>query len=219
MAARPKSPVPPAAPRLYLITPWIEDPSAVADRLGSLLDAADTAALLVRLRDGDERSLINRVKALAPIAQAKDVAVLVDGRPGIVARAGADGAHVRGHDAMQAAMRDLRPERIVGVGGLVTRHDAMSAGEAGTDYVMFGEPEADDRRPGFEAVLDRVEWWAEVFEIPCVGYAASLTEVEELVAARAEFIAVGDAAWQAPEGPEAFLREIAKRLVAPEPAR
>jgi thiamine-phosphate pyrophosphorylase len=214
MAARPKTPSPPTAPRLYLVTPWIEDSSTVSG-LETLLDAADIAALLVRLRSADERSLINRAKALAPLAQAKDVAVLLDGAPEIVARAGADGAHVR-VDAMDGALRDLKPDRIVGVGGLVSRHDAMSAAEAGADYVMFGDP---DEPRSFESVLDRVAWWAEVFEIPCVGYATSLAEVERLVAAHADFIAVGDAAWQAPEGPEAFLREVGKRLVVPEPAR
>jgi thiamine-phosphate pyrophosphorylase len=218
-APRPKHAQPAGAPRLYLVTPWIEDPSAFEGDLARALGAADVAALLLRLRAADERTLINRVKALAPAAQAKGVAVLLDGFPGIVARGGADGVHARGPDALAEALRALKPERIVGAGSLASRHDAMAAGEAGVDYVMFGEPDAQDHRPGFEAVLDRVAWWAEVFEIPCVGYAANLDEVDHLVRAGAEFIALGDAVWSAPEGPEAFLGEVAKRLVAPEPAR
>ena len=47
----------------------------------------------------------------------------------------------------------------------------MLAGESGADYAMFGEPDHDGRRPRFEAVLERVAWWAEVMTIPCVGYA------------------------------------------------
>jgi thiamine-phosphate pyrophosphorylase len=218
-APRPKHAQPASAPRLYLVTPWIEDPAAFADALVRALDAADVAALLVRLREGDERTLINRVKALAPLAQAKDVAVILDGFPEIVARGGADGLHARGSEALEAALRALKPERIVGAGELASRHDAMSAAEAGVDYVMFGEPDAQDRRPGFEAVLERVGWWAEVFEIPCVGYATSLDEVDQLVRAGAEFIALGEAVWNAPEGPVAFLAEVSKLLVAPEPAR
>lgn len=218
-ASRPKNVSPPSAPRLYLITPWIEDPSAFTDSLAQALGAADVAALLVRLREGDERTLINRVKALAPLAQAKDVAVILDGFPEIVARGGADGLHARGSETLEAALRALKPERIVGAGELASRHDAMSAAEAGVDYVMFGEPDAQDRRPGFEAVLERVGWWAEVFEIPCVGYATSLDEVDQLVRAGAEFIALGEAVWNAPEGPVAFLAEVSKLLVAPEPAR
>ena len=63
----------------------------------------------------------------------------------------------------------------------------MLAAEAGADYVMFGEPDATGERPGFEAIEERVAWWAEVFETPCVGYAASLDEVAPLVAGRRRF--------------------------------
>ena len=72
----------------------------------------------------------------------------------------------------------------------------MLAGESGADYVMFGEPDADGRRPSFDAMLERVAWWAEMLEIPCVAYAASLDEVEPLAAAGADFIAVGDFVWR-----------------------
>ena len=59
-------------------------------------------------------------------------------------------------------MPALKPKYIAGCGGLATRHDAMLAGESGADYVMFGEPDRDGHRPRFEAVLERVAWWAEV---------------------------------------------------------
>ena len=88
------------------------------------------------------------------------------------ARAGADGAHLTGMAAFTAALEQLKPERIAGVGGLATRHDAMVAAEAGADYVMFGEPDAAGERPAFDAIEERIAWWAEVFEAPCVGYAA-----------------------------------------------
>ena len=45
------------------------------------------------------------------------------------------------------------------------------------------------RRPSFEAIVERVAWWAEVFETPCVGFAATLDEVEPLAAAGADFVA------------------------------
>ena len=69
--------------------------------------------------------------------------------------------------------RSLKPDRIAGVGGLATRHDSMAAGEAGADYVLFGEPDARGQRPSPEAIAERLQWWAELFEPPCVGFAAS----------------------------------------------
>lgn len=180
------------APRLYLVTPLIENASAFAASLGDALAAADIAAVLLRLAPADERTLINNVKTLAKIAQDKDVALIVDGHPEIVARAGADGAHLSDIAAFEDAVGNLKPDRIAGTGGLETRHDAMLAAERGADYVMFGEPDGSGHRPSREAILERIGWWAEVFQTPCVGYAGDLDEIAALVQAGADFVAVGD---------------------------
>ena len=63
---------------------------------------------------------------------------------------------------------------------------------------MFGEPDANDRRPGLAATEERVAWWADVFEAPCVGYAGALDEVAPLVQAGADFVALGDFLWSDP---------------------
>src|SRR5438874_9847203 len=147
-------------PRLYLATGPLTDPSSFADALVTALDASDIAAVLLRLAPADERTLINRIKALAPAIQQKGVAVLIDGDPTIAARASADGAHLAGAEALRAALPRLKPERIAGAGGLHSRHDAMLAAEVGADYVMFGEPDAEGHRPSFTAVIERVAWWS-----------------------------------------------------------
>jgi thiamine-phosphate pyrophosphorylase len=202
-------PVPPRpVPRLYLATPDVDDPSHLAATLPGLLAAADVAAVLVRLRETDQRTTISRVKALAPAIQDGGAALLIDGHAELVARAGADGAHVAGIAAMENARPSLKPDRIVGVGGLATRHDSMAAGEAGADYVLFGEPDARGQRPSTEAIAERLQWWAELFEPPCVGYAASREEASEFAAAGADFLLVGDFIWADPRGPKAALVEV-----------
>jgi thiamine-phosphate pyrophosphorylase len=83
---------------------------------------------------------------------------------------------------------------------------------------MFGEPEDNGRRPSFEAIVERVEWWAEVFEIPCVAYAASADEVEPLVSAGADFIALGDWVFTDPRGAAAAVAGAAALLAVTEGA-
>ena len=95
------------APRIYLVTPQAADPDGLKDALAGALAAADVAAVLLCLAAADDRSLINRVKALAPVAQEKGAALILDGHPEIVARAGADGAHLAGIDAFSAALVNL----------------------------------------------------------------------------------------------------------------
>jgi len=218
MASRPKQPTPRQAPRLYLITPPVADASAIAEQLVSAMDAGDIAAVLLKLGEADERTLINCAKRLAPMVQDKGAALLLDGRVELVARAGADGAHLSGLAAFTEAFQQLKPDRIAGVGGLTTRHDAMVAAERGADYVMFGEPSPSKLTPTFVAVEERVAWWAELFEIPCIGYAASLENIEPLVTAGADFVAVGDFVWRDPQTLAATIREATGLLQLPEPA-
>jgi len=195
----------------------VADAASFADVLAAALTGADVAAVLLRLAGHeDERSLIKIGKKLAPVVQSTGAALLLAGHPDIVARVGADGAHLAGIDAFNAARAALQPERIAGCGGLTTRHDAMLAGEAGTDYVLFGEPDQAGHRPSLEAIAERVSWWAEIFEPPCVGFADTLAEVAALARAGADFVAVGDCIFNDSRGPAAALAEAAQRLVLTE---
>jgi thiamine-phosphate pyrophosphorylase len=196
------------APRLYLATPLVDDPAALLRDLPGLFAAADVAAVLMRLKETDQRTMISRVKALAPVVQNAGAALLLDGHVELVARGGADGAHLGSLAALEDALPSLKPDRIAGVAGLATRHDSMRAGEIGADYVLFGEPDARGQRPSAEAIVERLEWWAELFEPPCVGYAASMAEAFDFAAAGADFVLVGDLVWNDARGPAAALAEV-----------
>ena len=204
------------APRLYLVTPPLGDTGAIADDLAAALNATDIAAVLLRLEDGAESALIERIEALRILVQSNGAALLLDGHPELVARTQVDGAHLTGIDAFKAAAPGLKPKTIAGCGGLATRHDAMLAGESGADYVMFGEPDSDGRRPGLEAVVERVAWWSETLTIPCVGYAATLDEAEALARAGADFVAVGETLWR---GGQKAISAVTQRLSVMEPVR
>jgi thiamine-phosphate pyrophosphorylase len=204
-------------PRLYLVTPALDDTASFANAIDAVLASADIAAVLLRLADADERSLINRAKTMVGVAQRRDIALLLDGRAEIVGRVGADGAHLTGIEAFTAALPGLKPDRIAGAGGLRSRHDAMLAGESGADYVLFGEPDRRGNRPPFETVEDRVKWWADLVEVPCIGYAGDEGEVRLLAQAGADFVALGDWIWTHPQGAAAAVTMAASALAEPVP--
>lgn len=190
-----------AATQLVLVTPPLDGTDAIAARLAEALSAGPVAAVIVRVGEGDERSLTNRVKALAPAIQEKGAALMVAGPLDAVARGGADGLHLAyAPDPLAEAMQRLSPQRMVGVGALRSRDEAMAAGEAGADYVMFGEPfrakgDEIDRWPPFAGIVDRVAWWADLFQVPVVGFAPDLDGVAALAAVRADFVALGPELW------------------------
>ena len=85
MATKPVPPRP--VPRLYLATPVVDDPSTLIARpCRRCSPAADVAAVLLRLKPADQRTMISRVKALAPVVQASGAALLLDGHVELVAR-------------------------------------------------------------------------------------------------------------------------------------
>jgi thiamine-phosphate pyrophosphorylase len=210
LAAKPVPPRP--VPRLYLATPVVDDPAQLVASLPGLLAAADVAAVLLRLRETDQRTMISRIKALVPAVQDGGAALLLDGHVELVARGGADGAHLGGIAALEDALPSLKPDRIAGVGGLTTRHDSMAAGELGADYVLFGEPDGSSQRPSVDAIAERLQWWAELFEPPCVGFAVSREEASEFAAAGADFVLVGDFIWADPRGAEAALADVEQAI-------
>ncbi len=201
--------MPEDACRLFLITPVLDDAAKFLPFFEAALDTADVACVLLRLSARDEGDAKKLIRALAPPAQQRGVACLAED-PRLAVRAELDGVHVEGNgEALEAALAQLKPQRIVGAGRLTTRDEAMVAGEAGVDYLMFGGPDADDTT---DSVVERVAWWAHIFNVPCVGFARNLGEIAALVRAGADFVAVGDALWNDPRGVETALKEIAQIL-------
>jgi thiamine-phosphate pyrophosphorylase len=192
-----------ASPRLYLMVPPATDPATIAAGLTDALGVSDVAAVLARPEDAAR---------LVAAVQSKGVALLIDDDANSVAPTGADGVHVSDMTALPAALSLLKPNGIVGAGRLTTRDEAMRAGEAGVDYVMFGEPDDDARRPSLSAVVERVAWWVDLFVVPCVAYAASFDEVGPLCEAGSDFIAVADLVFSDPRGARAALGDVASRL-------
>ena len=192
------APLPPLGARLMMILPQ----DGMAD-LGACLDAGDVAAVIWR---GEPAA--DQVEA----AQARDVAALVEGMPAGAAAARLDGAHVSDPAALKGALAALKPGAIVGAGGLSNRHDAMLAGERGADYVLFGALAGD--AAGFPRTLDLAAWWAELFEVPCVGVAASLDEVEALARAGADFVALSGPLLEAGRGPQNVAAAMARLAAA-----
>jgi thiamine-phosphate pyrophosphorylase len=180
-------------PRLFLITPPVADATGFAAILEPALKAGDVACVHLTLSVADEKDMKRAIGALAPLVQAAGAALLLNPPDDLrnVARWGADGVHVALPDAVKDALQELKPDRIVGVGGLRNRDMAMTAGETGCDYLMFGEPRADGSLPPLGQVEERCRWWAEVFTIPCVAYAPSPEAVAVLARTGAEFIALG----------------------------
>ena len=195
--------------RLYLITPPALDPGRFADDLAAALDAGDVAAVQLRLKPITDDALLRAIDVLRPVAQSRGVAFLLNDRPDLVRESGCDGAHVGADDmAVAAARRLLGPDLTLGASCYASRDRAMTAGEAGADYVAFGAffPTLTKDAPA-RAEPEILSWWAELMELPSVAIGGINAEnCAPLVAAGADFLAVISAVWSHAEGPAAGVR-------------
>ena len=161
-------------------------PAIAAGDAAAWVKAGDVAAVIAPLPAGPEAQGLATLRALAEVVQAAGAAFLVEDRTDIATAIKADGVHVSSLEALARALPAMKPNGIAGA-GLASRHDAMEAGEAGADYILFGKTDGSDDIGPISALVD---WWAEVFEVPCVGVATTLEEAQALAAAGADFIAL-----------------------------
>ncbi len=202
--------------RLVLVTPAVEDAVTFAPKLEAACKAGDIAAVILNLSTDDEVVALSTIRIIASHLQSSGAALLLAGMPALVEPAGADGVHFSDPEQLLATRTKLAAGKLCGVGGLPSRHNAMVASESGADYVMFGEPDAAGKRPGFAALVERVSWWSEIFQLPCVAFAASLDEVPKLAGARADFVALGDAIWSAGDNAPQAVAKASKLIRLPE---
>lgn len=205
--------------RLYLITPpALPDLAAFAEVLARALDAGDVAALQIRLKDVDDDTVRRTVEALRPVAQARDVAVVLNDRPDLAFDTGCDGVHVGQDDApLSEARRILGANAIVGVTCHDSRHLAMEAAEGGADYVAFGAfHDTATKDASTHASPELLTWWQEMMTAACVAIGGITPDnAGPLAAAGADFVAVSSGVWAWPEGPEEAVRKINAAIILP----
>jgi thiamine-phosphate pyrophosphorylase len=195
--------------RLYLITPPVVDLDAFGDDLVRALDTGDVACVQLRLKEADDDEIRLAIERLLPLSRARDVAFIVNDRPDLAAEMGTDGCHVGQEDTTyEEARRLVGDDGIVGVTCHYSRHLAMEAAEAGADYVAFGAffPTG-TKAAKASAKPDILEWWSEIFEVPCVAIGGiTIQNCGRLVTAGADFLAVVAAVWNHEKGPDAAVR-------------
>lgn len=203
--------------RLYLLTPpVVEDAAAFVDAFKHSADGGDIACLQVRLKNASGKSasddaVCDLAERLMPACQERDIALLINDRPDLAVRVGADGVHIGQSDASyDEARKLLGPDRVVGVTCHDSRHLALEAGERGADYVAFGAffP-TETKTPLAQAEPELLRWWQQMIEIPCVAIGGvTVDNAETLVRAGADFLAVSSGVWSYSEGPKAAVTAL-----------
>ncbi len=197
-------------PQIYLVTPPALDLETFPDRLAQVLDGAEIACLRLALAGRDADLIGRAADACRTVAHARDVAVVIDSHARLVARHGLDGVHLTdGARSVRAMRKELGADAIVGAACGGTRHEGISACEAGADYVAFG-PMGDTGLGQTLAEPELFDWWSEMIEVPVVAEGGLTEDLVARLGPVADFLAFGEEIWGT-DDPLAALR----RLLAP----
>ncbi|WP_227268059.1 thiamine phosphate synthase [Roseobacter weihaiensis] len=202
----------PEKPQLYLITPPEFELSSFPEVLARTLDAHAVACVRLELATRDADKLSRAADALREVTHARDVALVLGDHSVLADRLGLDGVHLTdAARSVRETRKALGEDAIVGCFCGTSRHDGMSAGEAGADYVAFGPVSASALGDGSHAPLDLFEWWSEVIEVPVVAEggldAARIAQLTPFT----DFFGLGEEIWQA-EDPARRLGELIEAM-------
>lgn len=198
----------PEQPQIYLITP----PEIELARFPAILDRVlrdhEIACVRLALSTHDETALCRAADTCREVAHGQDVAIVIDTHFVLAERLGLDGVHLTdGSRTVRKARKELGPDAIVGAFCGTSRHDGMTAGEAGADYVSFGPAGFSALGDGSQAEAELFEWWSQVIEVPVVAEGALDAATVSQLSSMTDFFGIGDEIWRE-DDPSAALGEL-----------
>jgi len=202
--------------RLYLITPpdvGGDAAAAFAEQVAAALDGGDVACLQLRLKGVADDVIRRAADVLRPVVQDRDVAFIMNDRPDLAVETGCDGVHVGQDDsAYDEARKAVGDDAIVGVTCHASIDLAMTAADAGADYVAFGAfYESNTKQRKFAADPAILRQWQDMTIVPCVAIGGiTVDNCRPLIEAGADFIAVAGGVWAHPDGPAAAVKAFNK---------
>ena len=198
-------------PQIILVTPPEVD-AGFPDALARVLDGAVVGCVRLAIASRDEGVVTRAADAVREVAHARDAAVVIEDHAALVERLGLDGVHLSdGARSVRRLRAALGGDAIVGAFCGASRHDGMTAGELGADYVAFGPVGETALGHGARAEAELFAWWSEIVEVPVVAEGALDAAAVAEIGTVADWLALGEEIWRR-DDPLAALGEITAPL-------
>lgn len=161
--------------QFYLVSPdkfdllvFLPQFEAIVKQCGELV-----GAFLLHERNAN----IETIEALKPICAHYNIALMVENDIELALQTKIDGIHLHSVDKVKSARLRAGEAFMIGASCGGSRDAAMRAGESGADYVVLEN-------------IALIEWWQELFELPCVAENVTQVNAKQLTEAGADFLMV-----------------------------
>ncbi len=203
--------------RLVIIVP--DTLENAAENLEAALTGGDVASVIITPGKNPGARFQEFCETIVPLAQAHGAAAIIANETRVAGRTNADGIHLDlpggdvGVPVLQEAIEKYAPARIVGAGGVKTRHMGLCLGETSPDYLFFGRLDGDIKDEPNPKMLALAEWWSEMVEVPgiCLGGRA-LESVIAVSRTGIDFVGLSSAIFSHENGPKDAVM-MANRLL------
>ena len=156
---------------IYLISPQKIRGSQFYEELQQVLKTNKVKYFQLRLKKISDRNLLKISKKIKKIVRKNNVKFLINDKPSIAKRVGADGCHIGQKDINFISSRKiLGKNKIIGVTCHNSKKFALKAKRHGANYVAFGSFfKSSTKKTAFKANLEILRWAKKKINMPTVA--------------------------------------------------
>lgn len=183
---------------LYVITDEHLTPDETVHQYVEEVLKAGASVIQYRNKTKSDDEVEEICRELQRLCSSYHVPFIIDDRPHLAAKIGADGLHIGKNDMHIQEARKIFPEGIIGVSCYGSIKKAKEAQEEGADYVAFGSFFPSPTKPHSGVISINVLHKAkEALQIPvCAIGGISQTNIQQVAAAGPDMISVVSAAFE-----------------------
>ena len=183
---------------IYLISPQRIIGVKFYSKLHQVLKTKKVKYFQLRLKKISDQNLLNISKKIKKIVKKNNVKFLINDKPSIAKRVGADGCHIGQKDINFISSRKiLGKNKIIGVTCHNSKKFALKAKRHGANYVAFGSFfKSSTKKTAFKANLEILRWAKKKISMPIVAIGGiNGSNYKKILSSGANFIACSSYIW------------------------
>ena len=183
---------------IYLISPKRIKGIQFYNNLNNVLKTNKVKYFQLRLKRTSDKNLLKISKKIKKIVKKYNVKFIINDKPLIAKKIGADGCHIGQKDmALIKSRKILGEKKIIGVTCHNSKKLALKAKKHGANYVAFGSFfKSSTKKTAFKANLEILRWAKKKINMPTVAIGGiNSSNYKKILSNRADFIACSDYVW------------------------